>query len=211
MSDDRLRGLRRGWRASDSLVDEVAYLRGRVRAGQLSRERLELAAYCGHEAAGAICWDGCQPSRLSGLELHDWAWGLHRWGPTVEARAAACLAALGYAELRQRGWSDYLDRLGQAVESLTARDGRPELVRELLEEWREEHAVVARRSHGAPVESAPHDAFSLVYFALTLSSLREPPERTEPVNLGKLLRTATRVRGDAARALAEDLVAWALG
>lgn len=53
MSDERLRELERRFRASGSVEDEAAWLRARVQAGELSSEKLELAAYCGWEAACA--------------------------------------------------------------------------------------------------------------------------------------------------------------
>ena len=51
MSDQRLRELERRWKETNSPDDEAAYLLERVRVGDLPRERLELAAYCGHEGA----------------------------------------------------------------------------------------------------------------------------------------------------------------
>lgn len=51
MSDARLRELERRWKETGSPDDEAAYLLERVRVGDLTRERLELAAYCGHEGA----------------------------------------------------------------------------------------------------------------------------------------------------------------
>lgn len=51
MTDTRLQELERAWRASGSVEDEAAYLRERVRVGELTQERLELAAYCGHAGA----------------------------------------------------------------------------------------------------------------------------------------------------------------
>ncbi|MCA8920349.1 MAG: hypothetical protein KDD82_00995 [Planctomycetes bacterium] len=51
MSDDRLLASKRAWERSKSPADEAAYLRERVRAGELDPARLELAAYCGHDAA----------------------------------------------------------------------------------------------------------------------------------------------------------------
>ena len=51
MSDAKLRELERKWKESGSVEDEAAYLRERVRVGDLTQERLELAAYCGHGAA----------------------------------------------------------------------------------------------------------------------------------------------------------------
>ena len=51
MTDTRLQRLKRAWEASGSVKDEAAYLRERVRVGELSQERLELAACCGHPGA----------------------------------------------------------------------------------------------------------------------------------------------------------------
>lgn len=51
MTDERLRELERRWKETSSLDDEVAYLRERVRVGDLSQERLELAAFVGHAAS----------------------------------------------------------------------------------------------------------------------------------------------------------------
>jgi hypothetical protein len=50
-SDSKLRDLERRWRRTGSVEDEAAYLIERVRVGDLTQERLDLAAYCGHEAA----------------------------------------------------------------------------------------------------------------------------------------------------------------
>lgn len=51
MSDARLRDLQRIATASGSPSDEARVLTERLRQGSLTRERLELAAYVGHEAA----------------------------------------------------------------------------------------------------------------------------------------------------------------
>jgi hypothetical protein len=51
MSDTRLRDLERRWMETGSVQDEAVFLLERVRVGDLTRVRLELAAYCGHEAA----------------------------------------------------------------------------------------------------------------------------------------------------------------
>lgn len=54
MSDARLRELERRWRQAGSVADEAALLAERVRTGELPRERVELAAWCGLEAARAV-------------------------------------------------------------------------------------------------------------------------------------------------------------
>jgi hypothetical protein len=54
MSDARLRELERRWKESGSPDDEAAHLQERARIGDLTRDRLELAAFCGHEAARKV-------------------------------------------------------------------------------------------------------------------------------------------------------------
>lgn len=85
--DERLRAAERRALASGSVADEAALLTERLRAGSLTRERLELAAYCGHEAARVAvdpvtgCF-GPRGERLWGaLALEPWVRGLSRWGP----------------------------------------------------------------------------------------------------------------------------------
>lgn len=51
MTDARLRELERRWKETGAVEDEAAYLLQKVRAGALTQERLELAAYCAHEAS----------------------------------------------------------------------------------------------------------------------------------------------------------------
>lgn len=51
MSDLSLRELERRWRNTGSLADEAAFLRERLRTGDLAQEHLEIAAYCGRKPA----------------------------------------------------------------------------------------------------------------------------------------------------------------
>lgn len=51
MSDTRLRELERRWRETGAVEDEASFLVERVRSGEVTRERIELSAYCGYEAA----------------------------------------------------------------------------------------------------------------------------------------------------------------
>lgn len=51
MTDTRLRQLERRWKETGSVRDEADYLLERVRVGDLDRNRLDLAAYLGHEAS----------------------------------------------------------------------------------------------------------------------------------------------------------------
>lgn len=84
--DTRLRELER--RARGGTDDEVAeWLAGRVRAGTLGRERLLLAAYCGHRPARLAAPEA--PSAPDDLDA--WVLGLRRWR-TAPARAALAAA-----------------------------------------------------------------------------------------------------------------------
>ena len=120
MTDSHLRELERRFRASASVEDEAAWLRARVQAGELSQERLELAAYLGHPAAGAppgnpdLTWT---PENQA--PTWRWAEGLARWG--VEAQTRAAVAATRQA---LRFW--------EAGDPL---DYRPHVAVELAERW----------------------------------------------------------------------------
>jgi hypothetical protein len=54
VSDERLRELERRWKETGAVEDGAAWLRERVRVGDLTQERLELAAHCGHQAATTL-------------------------------------------------------------------------------------------------------------------------------------------------------------
>lgn len=84
MSDQKLRELERRWKETGSPEDEATWLLERVRVGDLTRERLELAAYCGHEGAKRLVQSPDVPA-----DLWDWAKGLGRW----EKRTVAFVAA----------------------------------------------------------------------------------------------------------------------
>lgn len=120
MSDLRLRQLAREARACPSAETESALLRERLRTGELSLERLELAAYCGHEGAQATL-DARIPTLVTGLwldedqrpvhttknsRIEEWVRGLSRWGTGVETMAAIAAANAGDLVLIVRGLRD---------------------------------------------------------------------------------------------------------
>jgi len=86
MTDEKLRALERRWRESGSVQDEAAWLQERVRQGALSREMLELAAYCGHGASRHIL---CHKFEVVFDE--EWPAGLSSWGTRVIFRAIALM------------------------------------------------------------------------------------------------------------------------
>lgn len=66
MRAEAVREAERRWRASGSLEDEVSFLVARRRAGELTEERLRLAAHCGHPAA-ARAHDLTPPTPVAAL------------------------------------------------------------------------------------------------------------------------------------------------
>ena len=89
MSDDRLRELERRFSESGSVDDEAAYLSELVRVGDLPREQLELASYCGHPAARQALGEGPWKRIESTDEWLDWVRGLRAWGHVTCVRAFA--------------------------------------------------------------------------------------------------------------------------
>ncbi|MBX3471257.1 MAG: hypothetical protein KF878_30690 [Planctomycetes bacterium] len=102
MSDTRLRELERLWKETGSSDDEAAYLLERVRVGDLTQERLELAAYSGHEGA-LLCVNVAPPE-----DLVPWLRGLTAPNLVLERAAADCaltaLASLPPHEVADLRW-----------------------------------------------------------------------------------------------------------
>jgi len=71
VTDSRLQDLERAWRASGAVDDEAAYLRERVRVGELNRQRLELAAWTGHVGALLVCGSDESAPQRSFADLHE--------------------------------------------------------------------------------------------------------------------------------------------
>lgn len=94
MSDTKLRDLERRWRETGTVDDEAAYLLERVRVGDLTRERLDLAAYLGHRACRAVCtpraasfWD-----RVGSHGVDPYFTQLDTWGGETRDRSNCALA-----------------------------------------------------------------------------------------------------------------------
>lgn len=93
MSDERLRQLERTWRETGAVEDEAAWLRERVRVGDLDLEGLELAAYCGRPAARMIIDDSSSKPPREPLEIQAWVEGV-----VARSKPAAVIAAVAAAE-----------------------------------------------------------------------------------------------------------------
>lgn len=88
MADAALRELERRYRESGEEADRARWLAGRVRAGEVSTDRLALAAHAGDAAARLALGPDAPPVVH---DLTEWARALAPWG--AEARARAALAA----------------------------------------------------------------------------------------------------------------------
>lgn len=151
MSDTRARTLSRAAAAGD-LQAEARLLVERVRRGELTQERLELAAYCGSEAARLVVDPGHRtgtyfflpptPDRPNGFHgdgvpLRHFAADLEHWGRRVEVRAA-CVAARLVLGL----WSDADPEAARPAERVIALAeawlrGDPHHQEARLEAWRQ--------------------------------------------------------------------------
>jgi hypothetical protein len=101
MTDKRIRDLERHWKETEAPQAEAAYLMERLRAGHISAETVELAAYCGNRSARAALPEAARAPH----DLREWVDGLERW-PLAGERAAleACQAAISIAlSLAQSG------------------------------------------------------------------------------------------------------------
>ena len=133
MADERVRELERRFQESRAPDDEAAWLRERVRTGQLDPRHLDLAAFMGHAPAALA---GGQPDAeedrregvlgffqraASGREGQFVSWARHVTStlPGAFGKECAVRAALAAARLVEAPWSDQHDddsRLTQAVE-----------------------------------------------------------------------------------------------
>lgn len=119
MTDDRLSELERRFRATGAIEDEVPLLRRRLRRGDLTAERLELAAYLGHEAAALACSaEGVAPPTHIDVGLaHLPAAERDHWRRVTQGMVDDPGRALtpGLADLQRPAWSLGLARFGPEV------------------------------------------------------------------------------------------------
>lgn len=215
MTDARLRDLERRSRETGSVEDEAAYLLERVRAGTLTRERLELAAYCGHDGARRALGD----TKATRIGVKRWAVGLRRWGREASTRGAIAAARAATAATHEI-WSH--KRIEQAI----AR----------AEEWVRcqcnVHAQAAREAADqaceAALEAPPGSARQAATAGIAAAreiEFFEGPKHTSPwgevesVGVGCVTSAAETLTSLGVKAAEEeirdcigrDLSAWALG
>ena len=204
MSDERLRELERRWKETGAVEDEAAYLLERVRSGDLTQGSLEMAAYCGHQAAAfAITGERITPPS----SLHEFVVGLATWGkwPSVVAAVAAAVEALP-------SWSTYVrsnpqreaDRPSTAIESANAWIDCPCQAHFQMAVDREPSIGLGMVVDGTEGEAA---AFALEAARLALVTVTvHPHERTPPGNSATYVaRNAARTAAKAARAAAHAI------
>lgn len=90
MSDKRLREAERRWLQTGDFEDYARLLVECVRAGDLRRDRLELASYCGHEPS--LCAIGRAELLRQDAAEHDWVIGLVDYGREASFRAGIAIA-----------------------------------------------------------------------------------------------------------------------
>lgn len=221
MGDERLRQLERRWLETKALDDEAGLLTERVRSGVLLRERLELAAFCGHPAACAALGTE-QPEVPEDLE----AWGdaFARWG-----RESCVRAMIAAARRVLPCWSVF-----------RAHDHRPLRAIELAEEWIRTPSTERELdawSYGAQALWGLHEevvsfvssdagvgdraAAALASHALTACSFvcRFTNAHREPsLDIGGALKIASGALGEEGpdeaaihAAIADDVIPWAAG
>ncbi|MEZ6185255.1 MAG: hypothetical protein R3F62_09640 [Planctomycetota bacterium] len=115
MSDRRTLELERRYRETGAAEDGAAWLRERERTGDVSRESLELAAYCGDVAARRLLGEDAP-------EPAEWTRGLQRFHAEAVGRFATILAGLARDALGLDGSEGEWTQPLQAKAYLAAQD-----------------------------------------------------------------------------------------
>lgn len=230
MSDQRLRELERAWREHGTPEREGAWLRERIRAGLLARERVELAAWCGHPGARAALEAAAAraPERVA---LREWTAPLERWGAEALQRAALAAFEVARAAVERRRVRDFRaqtrglthDPRSETAERAHARReaevvqdqlGHLRLASQAVRAWLERRAPGALADCRWLLEGArghEHEA-SRAWCALLLACAVAPPEEVAPL-AARLFEQLDRLRRSRAMcaAIELELIAWALG
>ena len=233
MSDSKLRELERRWRETGSVDDEAAYLRERVRVGDLTQERLELAAYCGHEGArraapAFVTFEADRGALAASL----------RWGKDAAIKLAVtavqvALEHYGRRQLEPNPARDYLAarraELGYPPVQRIADSGPPTLLAAVLS-YLECPCERCAQACGTPFRectlsatgvappgetyfSGPSAVLALCQAVVPGINLRPDSPFAQADPLASAFREAARGPGvaEVVRRLAMDVAPWALG
>ena len=219
--DARLRSLRRRSETTGALEDEAALLRERSRAGDLDRERLELAAWLGHPAAVSVVGrqapDDLELLLCSFEHLLQHGPGLGRWGKEACVRAALATGRLALGRWRALVGND--ESVVQAIRyseewlSADSHSGPQAEARRVAREVDERGLeLYSLFSAERPGQRREHElAFSalraIAHAALTVGG---PAPEAELVAAEGAGYAAWHGHADAVGAICEELIPWAL-
>lgn len=216
VSDANLRALERRFRETGSVEDEAAWLRARIQAGELKRTRLELAAYCGHEAA-------CLTAELGGASLPSlstsvlWCKSLPDTSAEVLGR---CSVAGAFRSLEM--WQRYFPRDSRPHEAVCVAESL--LCGKAIDEEADFSAAMAAESAAMAAHETGDDILPEVHYeavqdaayaasaaVLVILAERAPLDALSKAALA--LDYALDVVGVSvlAEAIQEELAPWALG
>lgn len=189
MSDERLRELERHWKETGAVEDHAAYLLERLRVGDLEQEKLELAAYCGHE--GAVAALGTQAPEVP-TDFRLWVLGLLAQGYPTSAHVCVAVARLALDQGKGLAARDALEKLRQAEDDLLV----PE--RDRVEE--------VRALDFGPASDQDYEFRVPALFAWRARAFRFRDRVPTPLGVALYRLGEAESRGR----VAETLIAWAL-
>lgn len=202
MGEERHRDKRRRSEATRATEDEAAYLLARVRAGELTQERLELAAYGGDQAS-RLALGKTAPEHPEGVEA--WIEGLARWG-----RPVCGVAALGVVEFVRDHWRwSWDERLDKAIQALADWIVCPCEQHRLVAREATSNSTWARADYDDPAASQAAHAIS---WACAVASRSHQRTAGVALDAARTAQVASRVFTtiDVERAAQAALIGWAL-
>jgi len=195
VSDANLRELERRWRKTGDVEDEAVWLLERVRAGELGRSELNLAAYCGHEAARRSLGSAAPVVRSNPRKF------ARRLSGRL-SRDASLRAAIGLGELVRRRRDQTNQQLSHAILWTTRALLRRGPIENAHDAWT---AVTGNRR----VELLPE--VEGIDFTFLHPRHQSPPNYSDVLSEALSYVEALGLRELSLAAMREDLVPWALG
>lgn len=125
--------------------DDARALLGRIESGELTRERVELAARLGHSASRLLC---------STVELSDWAGGLSGLRPDATSDIEAALALTGDEVIHARLAADWAERVLPLFEGAHPQDERPRQAIAAARAWAADPSDQNREAASAAADAA---------------------------------------------------------